>query len=178
MERQFSELLYQFLNIRKDQAEVFEKISNIFHHGKYWLACHRPPWLCVRIIKTFIPLKSLALSVSSGELNPGELETLLTFNTTPVYIQDQSGPVRTSMPISGRVRAARGELMLGEELGLHRSNRLPWKRIFLESCLRVSQMELTSCWQSDSAVRAHVWKASQWLWQTKNHRQISSASAM
>lgn len=49
-----------------------------------------------------------------------------------------------SMPISGRVRVARGELMLGEELGLHRSNRLPWKRIFLESCLRVSQMELTS----------------------------------
>lgn len=84
--------------------------------------------------------------MSSGGLNPGELEALLTFNPTPpVYIQDQSGPVRTSMPISGRVRAARGGLMLGEELGLHRSNRLPWKRIFLESCLRVSQMELTSC---------------------------------
>lgn len=82
-----------------------------------------------------------------------------------------------SMPISGRVRVARGELMLGEELGLHRSNRLPWKRIFLESCLRVSQMELTSSWQSDSAVRAHVWKASQWLWQTKDH-QISAASAI
>lgn len=107
-------------------------------------------------------------------LNPGELEALL---TPPIYIEAQFGPVMISMPISGSVRETRGELMLGEELGLHRSNRLPWKRIFLESCLRVSQMELTSSWQSASAVRAHVWKASQWLWQTKDH-QINAASAI
>lgn len=75
---------------------------------------------------------------------------------------DQLDPDTTST--SDRIRAAKGKLILGEELGLHRSNRLPWKRIFLESCLRVSQMELTSSLQSDSAVRAHVWKASQWLW--------------
>lgn len=79
--------------------------------------------------------------------------------------------------ISGMMRAVRHQRVLDEELGLHRSNRLPWKRIFLESCLRVSQMELTSSWQSDSAVRAHVWKASQWLWQAEN-RQINVASEM
>lgn len=85
----------------------------------------------------------------------------------PTYAED---PAMISMLSSGRGRAVSADRRLGEELGLHRSNRLPWKRIFLESSLRVSQMEPTSSWQSDSAVRAHVWKASQWLRQTKHHR--------
>lgn len=67
----FSQLLYQFLDIREDQAEVFEKISKIIHHSKYWLACHRPPWLCVKIIliTTLVPLKSLALSLTEHPEN-------------------------------------------------------------------------------------------------------------
>lgn len=133
-------------------------------------------------IISFVPLKSLALSLHSGGPYLRESEVLLSpliispsHPTYPICMDDQLGAVIIS--ISDRVRATTGELMLGEELGLHRSNRLPWKRIFLESCFRVSQMVLTSSWQSDSAVRAHVWKASQWLWQTKDH-QINVASAI
>lgn len=61
------------------------------------------------------------------------------------YTEHQFGHVRVSAATSGRARAARGELILGDELGLHRSNRLPWNCICRESCRRVSQMELTSC---------------------------------
>lgn len=75
----------------------------------------------------------------------------------------QFGHVRVSVATSDRAKAARGGADLGDELGLQRSNRLPWNCICRESCLRVSQIELTSCWQSASAVRAQVWNASQWL---------------
>lgn len=60
---------------------------------------------------------------------------------SPTYVEGQMGPPRISKP---RNSAGRGERRLGAELGLHRSKRLPWKRIFLESSLRVSQMEPTS----------------------------------
>lgn len=78
-EIKFSQILCRLLDIREDQAEVFGKISNIIHHSKYWLACLRPLWLCVKIIliKTFVFLKSLAVSLNSGGLNPGEFEALL-----------------------------------------------------------------------------------------------------
>lgn len=61
------------------------------------------------------------------------------------YTEDQFGHVRVSAATSDRARAARGGLILGDELGLHRSNRLPWNCICRESCLSVSQIELTSC---------------------------------
>ena len=44
----------------------------------------------------------------------------------------------------GRGSVVREARRKGEELGAHRSNRLPWKRIFLESSRRVSQMGPTS----------------------------------
>lgn len=112
----------------------------------------------------------MALGLNSGGPTLTELEAIIFITPSPpvlIYTGNQLGLVRISPPIRGRATAARGELILGEELGLHRSNRLPWKRIFMESCRRVSQMELTSSWQSDSAVRAHVWKASQWLGKKK-----------
>lgn len=139
-----------------------------------WLSCHTQKQLSVKKkknpFKTFQPFKSLALSLSSDVLElmkktnhprPSYPHSYHS-HPCPVYAEAPLGPVRTST--RGRTRAARGRRAVGAQLGLHRSNRLPWKRIFLESCFRVSQMELTSCWQSDSAVRAHVWKASQWLW--------------
>lgn len=42
-----------------------------------------------------------------------------------LYIKDHLGPVVSNMAVSGRVSAATGDLMLGEELGLHKSNKLP-----------------------------------------------------
>lgn len=78
--------------------------------------------------------------------------------------------VKVSVATSDRAKAARGGVDLVDELGLQRSNRLPWNCICLESCLRVSQIELTSCWQSASAVRAHVWNASQWLLMRKTQQ--------